>query len=490
MASASCLPFHPPLIPLASETPSPVAADAATTETAFHEAPPREVAYYGAAQVPGELMGGMFNVMIHPILNMTLGVNPAIIGILLLIRGLWDAFTDPLMAYFSDNFKSRWGRRRPFILVGGLAMILFGALAWYIPRGLGEMQIAWYFGIVMILFATAQTVYSVPYFAFGIELSPTYNGRTRVAAVRTFFSRLAALSAPWLFPFCTLAIFSDAAEGARWLVVLLALVSLPAILLGSLKTKERMTVSPTPRESFLAALKGMVSNVHFLRVTTIYALLLFVFGVFGAMQSYIGIYYVVGGDLQYGALLGGIGGTIGSVLGILCIPLMDWLSRRIQKHHALNVAVITMLLGTFTTWWLFTPVYPWLSVFVGVIYSLGVAAIFTVLPSLHADVIDFDEYQTGQRREGMLGAAAAFLMKTSQAVGAGISGFLITWTGFDVALGGEQSEQTFTLMRLIYAVGASIPLIPVILILFKYPLTEAKVHEVQAKLAERKAAQA
>jgi GPH family glycoside/pentoside/hexuronide:cation symporter len=160
------------------------------------EAPLREVIAYGSGAVPNELMGSTFNNLAHPVLNMTLGVSPAIVGLLLSFRGIWDAFTDPVMAYFSDNFKSRWGRRRPFIFAGGLTMLLLGSLAWFIPRSLSELGIAWYFGVMMVLFATAQTVYSVPYWAQGIELSPTYHGRTRVALVRTLFQRVVAFSGP------------------------------------------------------------------------------------------------------------------------------------------------------------------------------------------------------------------------------------------------------------------------------------------------------
>lgn len=110
------------------ETPSPpVISESDAADDAFTEAPAKEIYVYGSAQMPGEFFGGMFNLMVHPILNMTLGV-------------------------------------------------------------------------MMILFATAQTVYSVPYWALGIELSPTYHGRTRVAVVRTFFARVAAFSHPGFFP--------------------------------------------------------------------------------------------------------------------------------------------------------------------------------------------------------------------------------------------------------------------------------------------------
>ncbi len=452
------------------------------------EAPLREVVAYGSGAVPNELIGSTFNNLVHPILNMTLGVSPAIVGLLLSFRGIWDAFTDPVMAYLSDNFKSRWGRRRPFIFAGGLTMLVLGSVAWFIPRDLSELGMAWYFGAMMVLFATAQTVYSVPYWAQGIELSPTYHGRTRVALVRTLFQRVFAFSGPWLLPFCTLALFADAAQGVRWLVLILALVSLPFLLFSVFTTRERTIVVTQKRESFYRAVQCMVTNIHFLRVTAIYAILLFVFGVFGAFQTYLAVYYVSGGDLQKGAFLQGWGGTLGAIVGIACIPFMGWLSRRIQKHHAVNVAVVIMLMGTAATWWLYNPRYPWLAVVDMGVYQFGVSSIFTLVPSLHADVVDFDEYKTGRRREGMLGAAAAYLMKTAQAIGSGISGFVIAWTGFDVARAGDQGADTFLALRLVYIIGASVPLFLVMLILLRYPLTEREVDHVQAELKKRKEA--
>jgi GPH family glycoside/pentoside/hexuronide:cation symporter len=272
----------------------------------------------------------------------------------------------------------------------------------------------------------------------------------------------------------------------KWLVLILAAVSLPGLLLGSLYTKERTIVTNTTRESFFSSVKCMLTNIHFLRVTSIYAIPLLIFGLFGAFQSYLVIYYVSGGNLKEGAMLQGIGGTVGAIVGIACIPVMGWLSRKIQKHHALNVAVAIMLCGTFSAFWLYNPAYPWLSIVDMAIYQFGVSSIFTIIPSLHADVVDFDEYKTGRRREGMLGAAAAYLMKTAMAIGAGVSGFLINWTGFDVDKGGDQGEGTFLALRLTYIIGASAPLLLVMVILWFYPLTEDKVNAVQAALAERK----
>jgi GPH family glycoside/pentoside/hexuronide:cation symporter len=272
----------------------------------------------------------------------------------------------------------------------------------------------------------------------------------------------------------------------KWLVLLLAAVSLPGLLLGSICTRERTVVVTATRESFFSAIKCMLTNIHFLRVTSIYAILLLIFGLFGAFQSYLVIYYVCGGNLKEGAMLQGYGGTLGAVIGIACIPVMGWLSRRIQKHHALNVAVAIMLCGTFSAYWLYTPAHPWLSIVDMAIYQFGVASIFTIIPSLHADVVDFDEYKTGRRREGMLGAAASYLMKSAMALGAGVSGFLINWTGFEVAKGGDQGDGTFLALRLTYIIGASAPLLLVMLILWRYPLTEEKVNEVQRALLERK----
>jgi GPH family glycoside/pentoside/hexuronide:cation symporter len=260
----------------------------------------------------------------------------------------------------------------------------------------------------------------------------------------------------------------------------------PCLLFSVLTTRKRTTVVEEKRESFYSAVKCMVTNIHFLRVTSIYAILLFVFGVFGAFQTYLAVYYVSGGDLQKGAFLQGWGGTLGAIVGIACIPFMGWLSRRIQKHNAVNVAVMIMLMGTAATWCLYNPQHPWLAIVDMAVYQFGVSSIFTLIPSLHADVVDFDEYKSGRRREGMLGAAAAYLMKTAQAIGSGISGFVIAWTGFDVAKGGDQGADTFLALRLVYIIGASLPLFLVMLVLLYYPLTEKQVDYVQAELKKRK----
>ena len=127
------------------------------------------------------------NSLAFPVYNMILGVSPALIGVALLIPRLWDAFTDPLMGVISDNFHSRWGRRKPFIVIGSIFMGVSFGLLWMAPTEWSETLKIAYFIVFQIFFFTFFTIFYVPYTALTYEMTPDYNERTRVMSVTAFF---------------------------------------------------------------------------------------------------------------------------------------------------------------------------------------------------------------------------------------------------------------------------------------------------------------
>ncbi len=131
------------------------------------------------------------------VLNLGLGMNPALVGLLGAVPRLMDAYTDPIMGYISDNTESRWGRRRPYIFVGAVTVAIIFALLWQLPPDRSESFYFWYFLIGSLLFYLAYTVFATPWVALGYELTPDYHERTRVMAVQNFMGQLAYLVSPW-----------------------------------------------------------------------------------------------------------------------------------------------------------------------------------------------------------------------------------------------------------------------------------------------------
>jgi len=151
-----------------------------------------------------------------PIFNMELGYSAVLIGSVLAITRLWDAITDPLMGSISDNFRSRYGRRRPFIGVGAVMAGIFFIAIWFIPAGLSNTVFFITFLVLSLLFYTSFTVFTVPLLALGYEMSSDFHERTSMMNVRVFANSLNGIFMfSWFFALVHSDFWSGPSEGIR-----------------------------------------------------------------------------------------------------------------------------------------------------------------------------------------------------------------------------------------------------------------------------------
>jgi len=423
--------------------------------------------------------------MAVPILNLTLGISPAYISMILSFRGLWDGFADPFMGHFSDNFRSRWGRRRPFILIGGLLVGLGMFLAWQIPSGLSHVGILTWFAVALLLLTSAQTIFCGPYGALAIEMAPNYHERTRLVAWRSMFGMVSGVIGPWFFPFCLLGVFTSALQGVRWLSGILGLICIITTILTFLNSKERMSTQAQEKEKLIPAMRSVASNIHFWRIIALYVIMIIMINVSNGFNLYVNIFYVFHGDKVAGARMAGIYGTMGTVVAALGIPLITWFSHRFQKHNALRFAIGMMLVGQIATWFVMVPEYPYAQLVLPFCFSFGIASVFTILSSMLFDVVDVDELLSGKRREGIFGAACGWMMKSAGALASALVGILIVAVGFNVDNGAHQTPSTFFWMRFMISFMPAIMATSSLLLLIRYPLTEQRMNEIKSELEAR-----
>ncbi len=465
--------------------PTPAAAPKSNGEEAAGEyrVPRNELIAYSLPEGVNTLASNAMSSMANPILVTTMGIAPGIVGIILMLRGLWDAVTDPVMGFVSDNARTRMGRRRPFIIIGAVMMALTMTAAWMFPVDASQTTVLTFFAVGLVLFATSQTVYAVPYGALGLELSQTYHGRTRVQMAKALAGRIAYFGIPYLFPFCLLGIFPDAVHGMRWLTGGLAVLMVIAAVIAGLTTRERMKVTAA-KDNFFRAISETFRSPDFLRIAFIYVVLLFTVVAFGVFNYFLGIYYVFGGNVVKGAGFLALVETLANVLALAGIPIVTWICKKYGKHNALKLALWMMIIGSGLQYVLLNPEHPYLMFISPFFYSMGIVSTFMVLGTMMADVVDADELRTHRRREGLFSATAAFMMKTVVAVATGLSGFLVEATGFDIALEANQAPGVFHNMLLLFS-GKCVLLGLCLLVLRNYPLTEARVLEIQAILRRR-----
>ncbi|MEW6998691.1 MFS transporter [Colwelliaceae bacterium BS250] len=458
---------------------------------------------YGLGAFINNLLGAAM-VTMAIVLNLGLGMNPALVGLLGALPRFIDAFTDPLMGYISDHTRSRWGRRRPYIFIGAIVSGIIFVLLWQLPRGQSENFYFWFFLIGSTIFYIAYTVFATPWVALGYELTPDYHERTRVMAVQNFMGQFAWLVAPWFLLFMQNEnLFSDMIEGAGWLALLIGIFTicigiLPAIFLSErfvqIPTSRDIPIKEAPPTSMMASVKdffkGFAITVKFKPFLKLCGATFLVFNGFmmvAAFQSYVIIYYVFGGDQALGAEYIGWAGTVSFIATSCSIFIVTKLSTLYGKRNAFFITIAISIFGYALKWICFTPDNPQLVLIPPIFFAFGLGGLFTLMGSMVADVCDLDELETGERREGMFGSIFWWVVKLGLAAAMAAGGFLLNATGFDVALGGEQLPDTLFYMRLADVLVPVLCSIVAIWLVAKYPITEEIAHDIRKQLEARRA---
>lgn len=448
---------------------------------------------YGLGGFAENFFHNALNIMATPFLNIGFGVSPAWVSTAMTVPRLLDAFLDPVMGGISDNFRSRFGRRRPFIFIGGfLTSFLFGAL-WWIPKGLGPTGTFWTFLGMLLLYYIVFTVFIVPYLALGFELTPSYNERTRLMGYKSFFSVLAGFAMNWLYWLTQRDVFDGIVEGMRWVgmgcgLLLMVATAIPAILLR--ESHQALPMEKGKGEKHAGLMRSLwesVSNRPFLLVLG--TCVSVIVGVLLTMQigMYLNIYYVAGGDQKLASTIQGISGSCYQVTSLLAVPVVSWAGTRLGKRVALMTILSFGVAGSLSSWFLITPRHPYLQIVSLFFTAPAIAGLWIIAPSMIADVCDCDADRYGAHREGIFGATYGWFTKLSSSLAILTSGFVLVWTGFDVHLGVAQGAGTLSSMRFLNALVPAVFFALAIHIISRYPISEAKAAEIRQRL-EGKAA--
>ena len=440
------------------------------------------------------------------VLNLGLGMNPALVGLLGALPRLTDAITDPLMGYISDNTRSRWGRRRPYIFVGAIVAGVVFALLWQLPRDQSETFYFWYFLIGSLVFYLGYTVFATPWVALGYELTPDYHERTRLMGVQNFIGQLAYVIAPWFLLFMqNETFFDDMVDGAAGLAIIIGVVSIVIGILPAIFLRERFKdfaepEDKEPEEQAQGAMAVAMRNIRdffsgfaatlkfkpFLKLCAATFLVFNGFMLISSFQFYVIIYYVFRGDKILGAEYAGYAGSLGAICTFLVIFFVTWLATRIGKRRAFFTAIGISMAGYALKWVCYNPDVPWLLLVPAPLLAFGLGGLFTLMPSMIADVVDMDELETNERREGMYGSIFWWVVKLGMAAALAAGGFLLNATGFDVALEGNQTENTIFLMRLFDAFVPFVASGVAIWAIATFSITEERAHEIRLELEQRR----
>lgn len=447
-----------------------------------------EKAGYSAGGMSYTLMGNAIGNLGHVVLNVAMGMNPLLVGLLMAVPRFIDALLDPLIGAWSDNCRSRWGRRKPFMVVGAIGAGLFFVVLWWLPAGWSQMGRFWYFLVLSVVFYLFMSLFAVPWGALGLSLTPDYHERTRLMATNAFWCAAAAVLLSWLYALIKLPVFPDSITGVRWVSAGMALLMAVLALVAVVFCRERQTAAQATHraETVLPQIKAVLSNRAFLIVGSIvFFMCLGVFSI-SSLPTYIAIYYIFGGDEKSASMLVGWNGTVWQVGSLFFVPLVGFAATRLGKRQTLIIALFFALAGNLIKWFCYSPSHPWLFLIPPLFIALGFSALWTIVSSMLADVCDLHELNTGNRSEGTLNAMYAWLMKLGTTLAFALSGLLINLTGFQQSLGGAQSGHTILTMRLLDIGVPAAAVVAAILLAWIYPISENRAYQIREELERRR----
>lgn len=390
----------------------------------------------------------------NPLFNLVLGINPALIGWVFVVTRVWDAFADPVMGSVSDNARTRWGRRRPFMLVGTLLSAGTIVPIFWMPAGMGTGATAAWMIVTGIMFFTAFTVFDIPYRALAYELTDDYHGKTQVLAARMVFAMGFHALVPWIFPLTQTGWLGSPRESLPWIAGGLAVLVLVSGLVPTFfaPAPASAAVSAQRRVPLRESLVRTWRCAPFRRLLAMGACTIVGVNLGFGFGNYVIIFHVHGGNRAAAGPILGLFGTTFVVAAIIATPLMSGLARRIGKRDALRVALALSLAGALGSWWWFDPGHPWLAVVGPLLLAPGMICLWMLGEAMVADVAQAEGVRTGERTEAVFSAVFAWILKTATALAILGANLLLNATGFDVALGTAQAPETVWWMRIIYVV--------------------------------------
>lgn len=450
----------------------------------------------------GHLANNLFNAALSifmVVLVMSLGMNPILAGLLGALPRLMDALTDPIMGFISDNTKSKWGRRKPYILLGSVITGVSFMVMWQLNPENSQTYNFFYFLGVSFFFYIGYTIFATPLIGLGYEMSPDYHERTRLMAVSQFMGQAAWMIAPWFWVIIyNESIYDSAPEGARnlsiWVGSLCMILGvLPALFNKELIVPDQDKLRDLSRENmaanvkdFFRGIKLTLQNKPFLKLC---GATFFIFNGFQTISQFaffIIVYYLFNGDT---AAAGGWPAWFGTVSAIgtafLVIPVVTKLAEKYGKKNAFVIATLISIVGYALKWWGFNPEYPWLMFIPIPFLSFGIGGLFTLMMSMTADVCDLDELNNGERREGMFGAVYWWMVKLGIAVAMLTSGVVLHLIGFDESVQ-QQTAESLINLRIADIVIPIVTAFIAIILIWKYDITESKALEIREALISRR----
>ena len=428
-------------------------------------------AYAGLA-VPLAALGLPLVVYLPPFYAGPVGLGVGTVGIIFMIARFWDIFTDPIMGMIVDRYPSRWGKRKHWIAIGVPVLLI---ASWYIffPNG---NQPAIYLGFWLFILYLAFTFVGLTQQAWGVDISQSYNDRSRVYGWReigSIFGMMSVLALPAILE-SSGANFTEMVSGMGYFfIIALPLTALFGLLIIPDDKKSEGTSFPKLKEIPML-LKG---NRPLQRTLAIEFLCSSASSISGATYIYLARYVFDMGDISSRILF------LYFLAGLLIMPFWMKLSYLIGKSKTLLLS--TLLCSLTLSAYIFIDTKDALPVLIllTILYGIGYGAPFTLTRALMADIVDADELRTEKKRPGLFYSILTTFSKVGAAIAVGAVYSYLEWNGFKP--GEVASEEVQGIILFVFAVLPMFLYFVASFLCISYELTSVKHKEIQKALEER-----
>ncbi len=455
---------------------------------------------YGSVALPLAVIGYPIAIYLPPFYAQSVGVNLAWVGLVLMIARITDVITDPIVGALSDRWRTRFGRRKPWVIAGAALMVISACQVFIPAKGAG----AYHLLIWASLLYLGWTMVMIPHNAWGAELSQAYHERSRVTAVKEGFvlaGLLLAGAAPALVQAVGVRFYEGDAGGVSMRIMIFLLgeggepgvglapilraifwimaFALPLTVLLAATCVKEPPVRSVGRVQWKKGFALLKKNGPFQSVL----LMLFFLVTAESFRSALSVFFiqsVVNIPTKIGLMY-----LIYFSAGIVGIPFWLLLGKRIGKHLALCAATLCAGTGIAAMFWIESGQIVLFS-FLFALKGFSFGAFQLLLLSMLADIVDLDTARSGEQRTGLFFALSGMATKMSMALGVGASMGLLAYTGFDASSLAHTGGQLMSL-RLLYIVVPLFFYIAVFAMARRYPLTARHQEKLRAIIARRSA---
>ena len=506
--------------------------------------PVGQKAAFGAGHFILNILPGTLGVFIQFFLLTAWGVDPLWSGLLGGLPRIFDSITDPIMGFISDNTKSRWGRRRPYIFSGAIISGILFFLMWQIDDNASQSYIIWHVMVIQLLFLIGNTMFATPLVGLGYEMTSDYNERTRLMAFSNTMGQIAWMIVPWLYVIIPDSnTFNTQTEGVRTMALIVGALCivfgiLPALFCkgidaSHMENRKQITwkTLAANMKDLLAGIVQVSKNKPFMKLCGATFLVFNGFQLVAAFGVFIIVFYMYNGSYEMAGTWPAWFNTINAMItAFIVIPIITRMSNKWGKKKAFIISTILSIIGYTGKWWGFdielnqkfnqtslgeslnsgvayifdglNPVLndigmswftidtgneiPWLIFAPIPLFAFGMGGLFTLMMSMTADVCDLDELENGMpRKEGTFGAIYWLMVKIGQSIALVLGGVILSIVGFDPNVT-EQSVETMNNLRIADIIVPSVTAALAVWVMWKYSLTEDKARDIKKQLVERR----